>query len=109
MMMRKAYDRALELHPDWPDAEDNRAIAVVRRDRLKTEGGDETGGEVKPDEVVFEQGHKKSGEVVQVDEGPPLNDEALRSLWLRRVQTKPADFLRAKFAYQLQPPSRGAP
>jgi Ca-activated chloride channel family protein len=34
--------------------------------------------------------------------GDPLSDEELRGLWLRRVQTKPADFLRAKFAYQVQ-------
>jgi Ca-activated chloride channel family protein len=24
----------------------------------------------------------------------------MQALWLRRVQTRPADFLRAKFAYQ---------
>jgi Ca-activated chloride channel family protein len=24
----------------------------------------------------------------------------MRAMWLRRVQTKPADFLRAKFSYQ---------
>jgi Ca-activated chloride channel homolog len=30
-----------------------------------------------------------------------LGDAQLQALWLRRVQTKPADFLRAKFAYQL--------
>jgi Ca-activated chloride channel family protein len=29
-----------------------------------------------------------------------MNDAELRNLWLRRVQTAPADFLRAKFAYQ---------
>jgi Ca-activated chloride channel family protein len=30
-----------------------------------------------------------------------LSDDELKALWLRRVETKPADFLRAKFAYQL--------
>ncbi|HIE98204.1 MAG: hypothetical protein ABGZ53_25045 [Fuerstiella sp.] len=33
--------------------------------------------------------------------GQPLSDSAMQALWLRRVQTKPADFLKAKFAYQL--------
>jgi Ca-activated chloride channel family protein len=27
-------------------------------------------------------------------------DQALREIWLRQVQTRPADFLRSKFAYQ---------
>jgi Ca-activated chloride channel family protein len=29
-----------------------------------------------------------------------MSDEELRAVWLRQVQTKPADFLAAKFAYQ---------
>jgi hypothetical protein len=33
--------------------------------------------------------------------GGELSDAQLQALWLRRVQTNPADFLRAKFAYQL--------
>jgi Ca-activated chloride channel family protein len=98
----KSYDRALSLRPGWKDAEDNRAIAVVRRDRLKTQGGDVTGGQEKPDEIVFGKEKNQAGEKVQVDAGEPLSDDQLRLLWLRRVQTKPADFLRAKFAYQLQ-------
>ena len=40
--------------------------------------------------------------LAEVAGGDPLSDDQLRALWLRRVQTKPADFLRAKFAYQLQ-------
>lgn len=98
----KSYDRALTLRPSWKFAEENRAIAVLRRDRMKFEGGDETGGKVKPDEVVFGKGKHQQGEEVQVDGGEPLDDAQIRSLWLRRVQTKPADFLRAKFAFQLQ-------
>ncbi len=98
-----SYDRALALRPGWPEAADNRAVAVVRRDRLKTVGGDATGGEVKADAIVFEKGKAKpdAGEV-QVAGGKPLSDEELRGLWLKRVQTKPADFLRAKFAYERQ-------
>ncbi|MBN9521581.1 tetratricopeptide repeat protein [bacterium] len=98
-----SYDRALDLRPGWPEAADNRAVAVVRRDRLKTVGGDATGGAVKADAIVFEKGKAKpdAGEV-QVAGGKPLSDEELRGLWLKRVQTKPADFLRSKFAYERQ-------
>jgi Ca-activated chloride channel family protein len=103
-----SYNRALSLRPGWKDAEENRAIAVVRRDRLKREGGDMTGGQSKPDDIVFGKGQKQTGDRVQVDAGAPLSDDQLRALWLRRVQTKPADFLRAKFAYQLQQQEGGA-
>lgn len=98
----KSYDRALSLRPGWKDAEENRSIAVVRRDRMKFEGGDMTGGQEKPDEVVFGKAKQQAGEEVQVTGGEPLSDAQLRGLWLRRVQTKPADFLRAKFAYQVE-------
>jgi Ca-activated chloride channel family protein len=105
----KSYDRALALRPGWVEAADNRAIAVVRRDRLKAEGGDATGGQVKPDEIVFGKQKGKAGDEVQVTGGDPLSDDQLRALWLRRVQTKPADFLRAKFAYQRQQAQGGTP
>jgi Ca-activated chloride channel family protein len=29
-----------------------------------------------------------------------MNDATMQALWLKRVQTQPADFLRAKFSYQ---------
>lgn len=98
----KSYDRALSLQTPWREAEENRAIAIARRDRLKTKGADVTGGQVKADKIVFEKGKNQAGETVQVDAGEPLSDEQLRAIWLRRVQTKPADFLRAKFAFQLE-------
>ena len=98
-----SYDRALALRPGWVEAEDNRAVAVVRRDRLKFRGGDESGGQEKADKIVFEKGkNSRPGEKAEMAGGDPLTDEQLRGLWLRRVQTKPADFLRAKFAFQVQ-------
>ena len=98
-----SYDRALALRADWRECEENRAVALVRRDRLKLHGGDESGGQVKADKIVFEKGkNANKGQETEVAGGDPLTDEQLRGLWLRRVQTKPADFLRAKFAFQVQ-------
>jgi Ca-activated chloride channel family protein len=98
-----SYDRALSLRPGWTEAEENRAVAVVRRDRMTFKGGDATGGQVKADKIVFEKGkNSQPGEKTEVAASDPLSDEELRGLWLRRVQTKPADFLRAKFAFQAQ-------
>jgi Ca-activated chloride channel family protein len=98
-----SYDRALSLRRGWHECEENRAVAVVRRDRLKTSGGDETGGQVKADKIVFEKRkNPNAGQQTEVAGGDPLDDEQLRGLWLRRVQTRPADFLRSKFAFQAQ-------
>jgi len=98
-----AYDRTLDVKKEWKNAQDNREIARIRAERMELEGGDMTGGMLGADEIVFDEGGKnKSGgeETVEADSGAPLSDEQLRELWLRRVQTKPADFLRAKFSYQ---------
>lgn len=98
------YSRALELRPDWSDAEANRTLARLRADRMKTEGGDTGDTESSPDQVLYDRTKKNAGEGedTEIAGGAPMSDEAARALWLRRVKTRPADFLRAKFSYQLQ-------
>lgn len=95
------YSRALELNPGWEDASTNLKIAKARAEMLKKEGGDMTGGKMEADEIVFSKGKSSpsAGEEV-VEGGQEMSDSELRALWLRNVQTKPADFLRSKFAYQ---------
>lgn len=102
----KSFDRALALRPGWREAEENRELARLREELRNPEvedvGG--TGGQLGADEIVFDDQPRKGGgdpETVEVDQGAPLSDEELRALWLRKVDTRPADFLRAKFAYQL--------
>ena len=48
--------RALELRPGWKEAEENRALALAR-DKLLHPTGDRTGtgGQLKPDEIVFDK------------------------------------------------------
>ena len=66
------------------------------------EGG--TGGMLGADEIVLDGSGRvaNSGaeEVVEGESG--LSDAELRAVWLRRVRNDPADFLRARFAWQLQ-------
>lgn len=98
-----SYRKALEQRPDWKEAQDNLAVALVRQKRLEAKGGDESGGEMKADEIVFDKNKNPDAkQTTEIAGGEPLSDSDLRGLWLRQVQTKPADFLRAKFAYQLQ-------
>ena len=95
------YARALVLRPGWGDATVNREIALARAEALKKEGGEMTGGKMGADEIVFDEGKPSpSAGEEQVDGGQDAADAELRSIWLRQVQTRPADFLRIKFAQQ---------
>ncbi len=95
------FDRALELRPGWKDAQVNREIAVARGKRTEQKGGDMGDQKIGADDVVFDKKKESGGQETVTEEAQPLSDAAMQALWLRRVQTKPADFLKSKFAYQL--------
>lgn len=107
-----AYDQALAQRPDWQPAVENREIALARKERLAPPEDDAggTGGMLSADEIVFDTtGRTKSARGEQTTEGGSgVSDAAMREMWLRRVETKPADFLRARFASQLQLQQEGA-
>lgn len=94
------YEAALERRPRWAAAEDNRALAEARAARVAHQGGDLGDQRIGADEIVFDQQQRAGGEDTELAEGGALSDEQVQALWLRRVQTRPADFLRAKFAWQ---------
>ena len=94
------YDRALASRKDWQEAMDNRAIAVARAKALDIPGGDMTGGMLGADEIVIGDMTSSDGESVEVTGGDQLSESEIQALWLRRVQTNPADFLRSKFSFQ---------
>jgi Ca-activated chloride channel family protein len=96
------YEAALAAKPDWREAEMNRELARLRAEKMKKEGGDMTGGMLAADEIVFSSGKNDSaGQEETVEGGDAISNTELQALWLRRIQTKPADFLKAKFAYQV--------
>ena len=96
------YGRALEIRPGWVAAQDNREIALSRAAALVMEGADMTGGKMSADDFDFSSSPEKSETAGEETEQGELgsDDAALREIWLRQVQTRPADFLRSKFAYQ---------
>jgi Ca-activated chloride channel family protein len=94
------YDRALELRADWDEARINRDIALARARLVERKGADLGDQKLGADEITFDKGQKSGGQETQV-EVSALSGAEMQALWLRRVQTKPADFLRAKFAHQL--------
>jgi Ca-activated chloride channel family protein len=102
-----AYSRALEMRPDWEAPRTNTAICEARLVAMAPPEDDAggTGGMLGADEIVIDdRGKNTSGDQTEQVEGAggQLSQEEMRALWLRKVQTRPADFLRSKFSYQLQ-------
>ena len=101
----ESYELALRLRPGWAAAEGNLAIAIARKAMLAPPESDAggTGGMLEADEIVFDDsGRTESSGTETVSDGETaLSDEELRAVWLRRVESDPADFLSARFAWQL--------
>jgi len=95
-----SYEHALEKHPDWKQAVENRAIAVTRAKMAEAKGGEMGNQLLGADKVVFDKQSKNSGQDTETSGRKTLSDQEIQALWLRKVQTNPADFLKAKFAYQ---------
>lgn len=98
------YEKALSLKPDWLEAEENLALTRARKEKMAPPDDDAGGteGQLEADEIVFDKRAKNasSEQTETVEGGDQASDQEMRAMWLRRVQTKPADFLRAKFSYQ---------
>jgi Ca-activated chloride channel family protein len=102
----EAYQSALQKRPGWPEAEQNLEIATLRKQALAPPDDDYggTGGMLEADEIVFDQSgrvNKSSNEQVIDAADQKLSEDAMRAMWLRKVETRPADFLAARFNYQL--------
>ena len=100
-----SYRAALDARPEWQEALQNLAIAQARKDLLTPPDDDAggTGGQLGADEIVFDDSGRvdKAGSEVVTEGGETLSEDEMRAVWLRRVQSDPAEFLRTRFAYQL--------
>jgi len=104
------YNTALQERTGWQVALTNRKIAQERQKRLEFEGADMTGGMLAADKGIrFDQGPPKDQDQRPDVAVAGLEDVNIQDIWLRRVQTKPGDFLKAKFAYQLANPITALP
>jgi Ca-activated chloride channel family protein len=102
----ESYQKALMKRPNWLEAEQNLEIARLRKQALAPPDDDSggTGGQLEADEIVFDDTgrvNKSSSEQVIDASDQPMGEEAMRAMWLRKVETRPADFLAARFNYQL--------
>ncbi len=87
-----AYDHALRLRPDFPEARDNRKliadlIAAAESEQMNDDSE-------KPDETRMDS--NKAGKTKQVAVPQAASDE----VWLRNLSLSPAGFLKQKFAIE---------
>jgi len=104
-----AYEQALERRPEYPEAEANRDyVGLFIAWRPENAGGESgvAGKDGMADEIVFDADQQLLNEegidTVVEAEGGMLTEGQMAEMWLRQVETSPADFLRWKFAYQHQ-------
>lgn len=96
----ESYDEAIEKRPGWREAKENRELAAARSKLVASKGGDFGDQRIGADEIVFDQKKPPGGQETEVAGDQVMTDATVQAIWLRNVQTKPADFLKAKFAYQ---------
>jgi Ca-activated chloride channel family protein len=97
-----SYRQALGRRPDWPEAKANLALvqSLIARAKKKDDEGEES-PDMKPDEIKFDDKGGK-GKKGRVDIGKQTAE-----MWMRNIQTTPAELLRRKFAIQVrQEPGR---
>lgn len=102
----EAFQHALIKKPGWPEAQQNLEIVRLRMAALAPPDDDAggTGGKLGADEIVFDETGRvnQSSSEELIDAAEESGDEAsMRAMWLRKVETRPADFLAARFYYQL--------
>jgi len=99
----KNYDQALLIQPNFPEAEENRQLilALIEEEKKEDpESNQQVDPTFNPDEIQFdEKGEKgKEGEI----EESLFSEEQITEIWMRNIQTSPADYLRFKFRIQAQ-------
>jgi Ca-activated chloride channel family protein len=98
-----SYDKALENRPGWIEAMENRDLAIARGKRVERTGADMGDQLIGADDIVFNENasnEANEGQDTEVAGSQALSNQEIQALWLRRVQTRPAQFLQSKFAYQ---------
>ena len=111
-----SYEEALRRKPDDQAAKENRDLvqSLIQKKKAKEKEEEPPDGQdptFNPDEMKFDEKGKKGkkGEIDQAE----ISAEQIQQVWMRRLQTTPSDFLRLKFAAQVEEPktskSRGGP
>jgi Ca-activated chloride channel family protein len=96
----EAYRQALSRRHPWPEANENLALAQAlvpkAKDKDKDEGPQEISPNLPPDQMKFDEKGKKGTKA----RAQNLDPRKMADIWMRNIQTTPADFLRRRFAIQ---------
>jgi len=100
-----SYVEALRRKPDFTAAKENRDLvqSLIQKKKAKEKEEEPPEGQepiFDPDKIKLDEKGKKGkkGEMDQAE----LSAEQIQQLWMRRLQTTPSDFLRLKFAAQVE-------
>ncbi|WP_394558567.1 VWA domain-containing protein [Aquipseudomonas alcaligenes] len=88
-----AYQQALKLQPQFPEAKANLALAIALKKDFEEQ--QKVAPELKPDKIEFDKQHGK-GKKGEIDAQKAASD----ALWLQNLTTSPAKFLKQKFLIQ---------
>jgi Ca-activated chloride channel homolog len=95
----QAYQQALARRNPWPEAQDNLALveSLIPKAKNKDKDQEQEAPNLPPDQMKFdekgEQGKKTQMRI-------KLDPKKMAEIWMRNIQTTPADFLRRRFAMQ---------
>lgn len=95
----QAYQQALARRQPWPEAQENVALVESLIPKAKNKDKDkerEIAPNLPPDQTKFDEKGKKGEKTMQVK----LDPKKMADIWMRNIQTTPADFLRRRFAMQ---------
>jgi Ca-activated chloride channel homolog len=102
----RAYQQALAQRPAWREAQENlelvQSLIPKAKDNDKDEQSEES-PDLPPDQVKFDEKGKK-GKQARIK--MKFDPAKMADIWMRNIQTTPADFLRQRFAIQAAQESR---
>ncbi len=104
-----SYELSLQLMPTYIPAKENLdlVVALSKKPEVVTDFSGGTGGQLEADDIVFDSDDSaRMQQAINKDitAGGEMSSEEIQALWMRRLQSKPADFLALKFRYQLAEP-----
>jgi Ca-activated chloride channel family protein len=93
-----AFHEALARRSPWPVAQENLDLVTsLIPPEKKNDQQEEDAPEIPPDKVQYDDKGKKATKKVQLAQTDPAK---LADIWMRNIQTTPADFLKRRFAMQ---------
>ena len=67
---------------------------------MKSTGGDLGDQREGADQIVYDKDKKSGGQDTKAEGA--MSDQSVRAIWLKRIEPRPAEFLRSRFLFQLE-------